>query len=189
MASRTDSDNVRYPHPDLGNRVLHHPLQRREPRRELRRLKLVRWTVGLVLLAALALIPAAPSGAAAAGAHLSGGGTADISQVAMNVHIGPSGSAFGSFECLMAGRSGFVLGDFGLQHNMIVHAIPTAGSIAGSVVTFSGSGRLILDGWQKMDIHVRVRVDVAAQSFQLTVVEVGTLPVEQLESGQLNLGS
>jgi len=120
--------------------------------------------------------------------HLSGGGTASISQVAMNVTIDGSGSARGSFECLMAGRSGFVLGDFGLAHNMIVHATPSAGSVAGSVATFSGTGSLILDGRQKMDpIHVQVSVDVATQSFQLTVVKVGTLPVETLRSGQISL--
>jgi hypothetical protein len=34
--------------------------------------------------------------------HLSGGGTASISQVAMNVAVDGSGSASGSFECLMA---------------------------------------------------------------------------------------
>jgi hypothetical protein len=32
-----------------------------------------------------------------------------------------------------------------------------------------------------------VWADVATQSFQLTVVEVGTLPVETLRSGQLSL--
>ena len=46
--------------------------------------------------------------AAAQTSHLYGGGTATISQVAMNVRIGTSGSATGSFECLMAGRSAFV---------------------------------------------------------------------------------
>src|ERR687887_678113 len=136
-----------------------------------------------------ALLSLAPAGAAAAPTvhHLSGGGTASISQVAMNVSIGGSGSASGSFECLMAGRSGFVLGDFGLVHNMIVHATPSSASVAGSIVTFAGTGRLTLDGSQHMGIHVQVSVDVATQSFQLTVVEVGTLPVETLLSGQLAL--
>jgi hypothetical protein len=55
------------------------------------------------------------------------------------------------------------------------------------VVTFSGAGSLILDGRQKMGVHVQVWADVATQSFQLTVVEVGTLPVETLLSGQLSL--
>ena len=55
------------------------------------------------------------------------------------------------------------------------------------MVTFSGPGSLILDGRQKMDIHIQVWADVATQSFQLTVVEVGTLPVETLLSGQLSL--
>jgi hypothetical protein len=131
----------------------------------------------------------APAGAFAApnAHHLSGGGTASISQVAMNVSINGSGSASGSFECLMAGRSGFVLGDFGLVHNMIVHATPSSGSVAGSVVTFAGTGRLTLDGSQHMNIHVQVSADVATQSFQLTVVEVGTLPVETLLSGHIAL--
>jgi len=56
----------------------------------------------------------------------------------------------------MAGRSRFVLGDFGLAHNMIVHATPSAGSVSGSVATFESTGSLILDGRQKMDIHVSV---------------------------------
>jgi hypothetical protein len=139
-----------------------------------------------VLAALLAFVP---SNAVAAPNvhHLSGGGTASISQVAMNVTIDGSGSAAGSFQCLMAGRSGFVLGDFGLAHNMIVHATPTSGSVVGSTVTFAGAGSLILDGHQKMNIHVRVTADVATQSFQLTVVEVGTLPVESLLTGRLGL--
>jgi hypothetical protein len=139
-----------------------------------------------VLAALMAFVPS-NAVAASGGHHLSGGGTASISQVAMNVTIDGSGSASGSFQCLMAGRSGFVLGDFGLAHNMIVHATPTSGSVAGSIVTFAGAGSLILDGHQKMDIHVRVTADVATQSFQLTVVEVGTLPVENLLTGRLGL--
>jgi len=136
-----------------------------------------------------AVLTIAPANAVAAPNvhHLSGGGTASISQVAMNVAIDGSGSASGSFQCLMAGRSAFVLGDFGLAHNMIVHATPTSGSVAGSTVTFAGAGSLILDGHQKMSIHVRVSADVATQSFQLTVVEVGTLPVETLLTGRLGL--
>jgi hypothetical protein len=145
--------------------------------------KLLRATV----VAALLSFAAAKAVAAPNVHHLSGGGTASISQVAMNVAVDGSGTASGSFECLMAGRSGFVLGDFGLAHNMIVHATPTRGSVAGSVVTFSGAGTLILDGHQKMAIHVQVWADVATQSFQLTVVEVGTLPVETLGSGRLAL--
>jgi hypothetical protein len=136
-----------------------------------------------------ALLSIAPANAVAAPSvhHLSGGGTASISQVGMNVSFSGSGEASGSFECLMAGRSGFVLGDFGLAHNMIVHATPTSGSVTGSVATFAGTGSLILDGHQKMSIHVRVTADVATQSFQLTVVEVGTLPVETLLTGRLGL--
>ena len=143
----------------------------------------------LRVTAVAALLVFAPANAVAAPNvhHLSGGGTASISQVAMNVAIDGSGSASGSFQCLMAGRSGFVLGDFGLAHNMIVHATPTSGSVAGSTVTFAGDGSLILDGHQKMSIHVRVSADVATQSFQLTVVEVGTLPVETLLTGRLGL--
>jgi hypothetical protein len=143
----------------------------------------------LRLTALAAVLSLAPATAVAAPNvhHLSGGGTASISQVAMNVSIGTSGSASGSFECLMAGRSGFVLGDFGLVHNMIVHATPRTGSVAGSVATFAGTARLTLDGRQHMGVHVQVWADVATQSFQLTVVEVGTLPVETLASGQISL--
>jgi hypothetical protein len=54
-------------------------------------------------------------------------------------------------------------------------------------VTFAGTGSLILDGRQKMNIHVQVSANVATQSFQLKVVEVGTLPVEHLLTGRLGL--
>jgi hypothetical protein len=87
----------------------------------------------------------------------------------------------------LAGRSAFVLGRFGLAHNMIVHATPTAGSIAGSVATFRGPGSLTSTGARRWTFHVRIWVDVATQSFQLTVVEVGTRPVEHLLSGQLSM--
>jgi hypothetical protein len=148
---------------------------------------MIRRLLSVALVAGLLVLAAGQARAAGDTSHLSGGGTASISQVAMNVTLDGAGSASGSFECLMAGRSGFVLGAFGLVHNMIVHATPTAGSVAGSVVTFSGPGSLILDGRQKMDIHIQLWADVATQSFQLTVVEVGTLPVETLQSGQISL--
>jgi hypothetical protein len=138
--------------------------------------------------AALAVaVLAAPAQARPGTMHLTGGGTATFSQIAVNVAIDPSGSASGSFECLMAGRSAGVLPPFGLAHNMIVHATPTAASVVGSVVTFTGPGRLTMDGTQKMDIHVSVRVDVAAQSFELTVVEVGPMGIEYMRSGKLTL--
>src|ERR671931_82277 len=105
--------------------------------------------------AAFSLVPA-KAVAAPNVDHLSGGGTASISQVAMNVSIAGSGSASGSFECLMAGRSGFVLGDFGLAHNMIVHATPSTGSLSGPVVEFAGPASLTLDGRQKMDVQVQL---------------------------------
>ena len=62
--------------------------------------------VGVALL--LLIVAAAPVSAASS-RHLSGGGTATISQVAFNVTIDGSGGASGSFNCLMAGRSAFVL--------------------------------------------------------------------------------
>jgi hypothetical protein len=141
----------------------------------------------LTLVAALLSLAPAEAFAARNVHHLHGGGTASISQVAMNIAVDESGSASGSFECLMAGRSAFVLGAFGLAHNMIVHATPTAGSVTGSTVTFSGVGSLILDGHVKMRVHVEVWVSVATQAFQLTVVEVGTLPVETFTSGGVAL--
>ena len=138
-------------------------------------------------LAVVLLAAAAQPTLAAGGHHLSGGGTASISQVAMNVHYSASGSVSGTFECLMAGRSAFVLSGFGLAHSMIVHASPTAGSLSGTNVTFSGPGRLSLDGHVHMSIHIDVHVDVATQTFQLTVVEVGAMPVETILSGHLSL--
>ena len=141
----------------------------------------------IAALSAVLLAASTQSTLAAGGRRLSGGGTASISQVAMNVHFGASGSATGSFECLMAGRSAFVLPPFGLAHSMIVHATPTAGSASGSSATFSGPARLILDGKTKQAVHVVVQVDVATQTFQLTVVEVGAMPVETMRSGHLSL--
>src|SRR5205823_12447056 len=137
-----------------------------------RGMSMKRKLVGVGVVLAAVLLCAAPGATAARAGHLSGGGTASISQVAFNVSVDSSGGASGSFECLMAGRSSFVLGAFGLAHNMIVHAAPTTGSVAGSVVTFSGPGSLILDGRQKMDVTVQLRADIATQSFQLTVVDL-----------------
>jgi len=136
---------------------------------------------------AVVAVTGAPSAAAGTSGHLSGGGTASISQVAFNVSLDGSGGASGSFECLMAGRSAFVLGAFGLSHIMQVHATPTAGSISGSVVSFSGPGMLIMDGGQHQSIHVSVWANVATQQFQLTVIEVGAMPVETFKSGGISL--
>jgi len=142
-------------------------------------------SVVLLAVGTVVLAVGGSASAALSSGHLSGGGTATISQVAMNVALNGDGSASGQFECLMAGRSGFVLGAFGLAHNMIVHATPTSGAVAGSVITFAGPGRLTMDGTTKMPIHVHVWVDVATQQFQLVVDEVGAMPVEQMLSGQL----
>lgn len=141
----------------------------------------------IAVLAAGAVFAVAGPAPAATAARLSGGGTADISQVAMTVAISQSGSASGSFLCLMAGRSAFAIADFGLAHVMAVHATPTSGSVSGTVVRFSGPGRLILDGSQRVDVNVEVWVDVATQTFQLTVLGVTTLPVETLLTGKLAL--
>jgi hypothetical protein len=142
--------------------------------------------VGIVL--ATALIPGTQSATAATARHLSGGGTASISQVAFNVSVDGLGGASGSFECLMAGRSAFVLGAFGLAHIMQVHATPTAGSIAGTVVSFSGPGKLIMDNGQHQAIEVSVWANVATQQFQLTVAGIGSMPVETFMSGGISLG-
>ena len=143
-------------------------------------------------LAAFAVVAAvavtgAPGAPAATSGHLSGGGTASISQVAFNVSLDGSGGATGSFECLMAGRSKGVLGAFNLAHIMQVHATPTAGSISGSVISFTGPGTLIMDGGQHQSIHVSVWANIATQQFQLTVIEVGAMPVETFMSGGISL--
>jgi hypothetical protein len=137
-------------------------------------------------VALLLLILAATPVSAASAQHLSGGGTATISQVAFNVTIEGS-AASGSFNCLMAGRSAGVLSDFRLSHLMKVQAEPTAGGVKGSVVTFSGPGFLIMDGNSKMPIHVDVWADVAKQKFQLTVAGVGAMPVETMLTGHFEL--
>ena len=145
----------------------------------------------LLALAGVAVGLGAP-GALAASGHLSGGGTASVgghafSQVAMNVTFGGSGSASGSFNCLMAGRSKAVLPTFGLAHIMKVQATPTNGSVTGSIASFSGPGFLIMDGGQHMNIDVSVWVNVATQQFQLTVIQVGAMPVEKFSSGGVSL--
>src|SRR5438034_7247528 len=83
-----------------------------------------RLAAALALSAALGLGTTTAPAVAGHTAHLHGGGTATISQVAFNVRFDGSGSASGSFECLMAGRSSFVLQDFGLVHIMAVHVWP-----------------------------------------------------------------
>jgi len=138
-------------------------------------------------LAVLLLAASAQPTLAADGHHLTGGGTASFSQIAVNVNFAASGSVTGSFECLMAGRSAFVLPQFGLAHSMIVHATPTAGSVSGTKASFTGPGSLTLDGKVKMNIHVSVQVDVAAQTFELTVVEVGAMGLETMRSGHLTM--
>jgi len=44
-----------------------------------------------------------------------------------------------------------------------------------------------MDGSTTLPIHVRVWADVVSQSFQLTVVEVGSMPVETMASGGFEL--
>jgi hypothetical protein len=143
--------------------------------------------VGVGVVLAAVFVYAAQSATAATASHLSGGGTASISQVAFNVSVDGSGGASGSFECLMAGRSSFVLGALGLSHIMQVHATPTAGSISGPTVSFSGPGKLIMDGGQHQPIEVTVWANVATQQFQLTVAGIGSMPVETFASGGISL--
>ncbi len=146
----------------------------------MRRIGLVALVVGL--LAATAGSPSAANGSW----HLSGGGTADLSQVAFNVRIDGSGGAKGSFECLMAGRSAFTLPPFGLERIMIVHGWPTAGTVSGSRVDFTGPGQLVADG-QKLAIQVDVWADVSTQQFHLNIVGLGGPPTETLETGHISL--
>jgi len=140
----------------------------------------------LLIAAGLLLATAASSLAANGSWHLSGGGTADLSQVAFNVRIDGSGGATGSFECLMAGRSAWTLPGFGLSRNMIVHAWPTEGSVSGSLVTFEGPGQLVADG-RKLAIQVEVWANASTQQFELTIVGLGGPPVETLETGHISL--
>lgn len=152
---------------------------------------MIRAALLLASVIGLWLATAASPSAATSSWHLAGGGTADISQVAVNVRIDEPGAAKGSFMCLMAGRSAFVLPPFGLSHIMAVHATPASGEVDGTVVSFAGSGHVILDG-QKVPIEIEVWVDVATQNFQLTIVEgLGaevTPGVEHLTTGHFSLG-
>lgn len=145
--------------------------------------------VAAMVLATAFLLTTQTAAASTAG-HLSGGGTASISQVAFNVNVNGSGGASGSFECLMAGRSAFVLSAMGLAHIMQVHATPATGSISGSLVTFFGPGELIMDNGQHMAIHVSVWANVATQQFELSVLELGAagvMPPETFVSGAISL--
>jgi hypothetical protein len=60
----------------------------------------------VALVTGLLLLGTGQAAAAGDANHLSGGGTASIPQVAVNVTVDGAGAASGSFECLMAGRSG-----------------------------------------------------------------------------------
>ena len=140
-----------------------------------------------LLIAIGLLLATAGSPSAANGSwHLSGGGTADLSQVAFNVRIDGSGNAKGSFECLMAGRSAWTLPAFGLERNMIVHAWPAEGTVSGSLVTLRGPGQLVADG-QKLAIQVEVWADVSTQQFHLNIVGLGGPSIETLETGHISL--
>ena len=147
---------------------------------------MIRLIRALPLAAVLVLVLAQPV-LAGGDSHLAGGGTATISQVAFNVAVSDSGTASGTFTCLMAGRSAFVLPAFGLAHIMKIQATPTAGSVVGSKVTFSGPARLIMDNGSHLDVHVQVWADAATQQFQLTVVEVGTMDRETMLTGKFSL--
>jgi len=147
---------------------------------------MIRLIRALPLAAVLVLVLTQPV-LAGGDSHLAGGGTATISQVAFNVAVSDSGTASGTFTCLMAGRSAFVLPAFGLAHIMKVQATPTAGSVVGSKVTFSGPARLIMDNGRHLDVHVQVWADAATQQFQLTVVEVGTMDRETMLTGKFSL--
>lgn len=163
------------------------PYSERKPAAFEMRFQMIERIFSALALSAVLVVASVEPVSAAGSWHLSGGGTASISQVAFNVEVLASGAAEGSFDCLMAGRSAFVLPAFGLAHVMHVHATPSAGSLSGTVLSFAGPGRLILDGNQQLDVHVRVWADSATQRFQLTVVEVGTMPVETMLSGQFKL--
>ncbi len=121
----------------------------------------------------------APSASASSEQHLSGGGTATMSQVAFNVTIEAGGGAAGSFNCLMAGRS-----EFGSLH---LQAEPTTAHVSGSVVDFWGPGFLIMDSEKTQPIQVHVWADAASQQFELTVVGVMKMDVEKMVSGQFAL--
>jgi hypothetical protein len=138
---------------------------------------------GAVALLAITATPVS----AASDMHLSGGGTATISQVAFNVSFEGAGAANGSFNCLMAGRSSSVLGAMGLSHLMKVQIHPDAATARGTMVEFSGSGFLIMDGGKTQSIHVEVSADVATQQFQLTVDGIGQMPVETMQTGGFEL--
>ena len=59
--------------------------------------------------------------------------------------------------------------------------------MTGSITSFSGPGFLIMDGGQHMNIDVSVWIDLATQQFQLTVIQVGAMPVETFSSGGVSL--
>ena len=139
-------------------------------------------------LSLMLLVVASAPAQANSDVHLSGGGTATISQVAFNVAIDTGGGASGSFQCLMAGRSVGAIEGMGLEHVMKVEAHPSAGYVtSGPVVHFSGPGFLIMDGSKMRAIHVSVWANVATQQFRLTVVEVGAMPVERMLTGHFDL--
>ena len=117
----------------------------------------------MALVTGLLLLGTGQAAAAGDANHLSGG-TASIPQVAMNVTVDGAGAASGSFDCLMAGRSGLVLGAFGLVHNMIVHATWGRPPL-GPPPAPSGGVQL---AQQTTPARLRFRLEVAAHGWATT---------------------
>jgi hypothetical protein len=82
--------------------------------------------------------------------------------VAMNVAFDGVGGASGGFECLTAGRSAYVLGDFNLAHIMAVRATPTRGDTGVSSASFSGPAKRVMDNGTYLSVRIGVTVDMTA---------------------------
>ena len=131
--------------------------------------------------------------------HVTGGGTGTFdgtnpgSQFGMGVLIALGGSAQGSFNCVMAGRSAF--GDL---HLMKVNGKVDSGTVGSGTATFSGSGTLHVNNL-KDDVTFVVTVihdgGPGVGQFQLTVsgIDIAAFPAvvafppETVFSGQVKI--
>ena len=150
--------------------------------------------LAVVLLALLFLETAlSPLSAGAVGVtHVTGGGTATISQFGLGVVLASDGSASGHFECLMAGRSAVP----GLALMAVQGEVATGSVNADGSVTLLGFSRVTMNpagGPGQILTGVPFRVTLAAGGagigmLKLTLTTLGmALPLETVTAGRITI--